>query len=411
MIPDKNNTYCHYPFKELAIKNYHGNKLLAAWPCCMMGNLPSEIGGTNSLIPDPHHYTPEELFQHPRYELLRNNLLNGVKDPACKVCWDQESRGLKSFRFFSNGAPDIEDGQLAVLDISTSNICNLRCRMCSPTSSNSLMIDYKEFSKKGEKYLDEIREVTNFFVKGSNFIAIDAVNSIQWQWLMENTEKIKMLKASGGEPFYDKKVLSLLDKYIETGNAKNTILNFHTNGTLIDDALIDKLNQFKSNVHNFSIDGFDKTYEYVRYPANFKELDKILRNYCKKIKTEGPLRVTMVLTSLNLFSVPNFVNWIYSVNNNTTVNFAEVYGFDRGTSLNRLPVSLLQRALEEIDKSHPLKPRDSKYDNLIIQIQNAINNNKENKELMLKEISYFDTSRNQNFRNFLDPILVQWLDS
>ena len=32
------DTYCHYPFKAIAIKDYKGDKLRSFWPCCMMGN-------------------------------------------------------------------------------------------------------------------------------------------------------------------------------------------------------------------------------------------------------------------------------------------------------------------------------------------------------------------------------------
>ena len=38
MKATKDNTFCSYPFRELAIKAFDKDKLIAAWPCCMMGN-------------------------------------------------------------------------------------------------------------------------------------------------------------------------------------------------------------------------------------------------------------------------------------------------------------------------------------------------------------------------------------
>lgn len=426
MKPDKNNTYCHYPFRELAMKEYENDKLIAVWPCCMMGNIRPD-GKPLSVIEDPSNLTPQEIYDHPRMQQLRENMINGKRDELCKVCWDQEDRGLLSFRHFSESSEIEEDNtRLSSVDISASNLCNLRCRMCTPRSSHSLMIDHDFFKKAGESdktypfnfILRDVAETTQFFSVWETNTPIPwrMTDSVQWKWLMENTDKIRTIKASGGEPFYDNKVIKLIDRYIETDNAKHTTLSFHTNGTLLSDELINKLNKFKSNLHNFSIDGYRSTYNYVRYPGNFDDLDKNLRNYWTKINPKGIFRVNMVLTSLNLLSVIDFVKWIDSIYTDNSINFAEVYGFDRGTSINRLPIFILQQVKNDIEKFYStfkkgLLKDDHKTKNLIQQINNAIENNKEDKRLMLKEIGFFDISRNQKFTDYLDPILINWLSS
>jgi hypothetical protein len=48
---------------------------------------------------------------------------------------------------------------------------------------------------------------------------------------------------------------------------------------------------------------------------------------------------------------------------------------------------------------------------LLNMIQDAIDNNQEDKQKMIKEIKLFDSSRNQNFRDYLHPNLISWLDS
>ena len=55
---------------------------------------------------------------------------------------------------------------------------------------------------------------------------------------------------------------------------------------------------------------------------------------------------------------------------------------------------------------------DEKYsdkDRAITFYKTALNENFFNKNKMLKEIVSFDKSRNQNFKDFLDPMLVDWL--
>ena len=106
---------------------------------------------------------------------------------------------------------------------------------------------------------------------------------------MENTNKIKVLKASGGEPFYDNKVIQLLQHYVKTGSAKNTMLIFHTNATQFNEENVAMLNQFKRNKHTFSIDGVGKTYEYIRYPAAFSETEESVKRYIKDVKNYDPI--------------------------------------------------------------------------------------------------------------------------
>ena len=85
-----------------------------------------------------------------------------------------------------------------------------------------------------------------------------------------------------------------------------------------------------------------------------------------------------------------------------------MYPFDRGTSLTSLPIYLLEDALNRIKD---FRVHDTQINNVRSMIQDAIRNNKENKQKMLAEITPFDLSRNQNFKDFLDPALVEWLTS
>ena len=83
-----------------------------------------------------------------------------------------------------------------------------------------------------------------------------------------------------------------------------------------------------------------------------------------------------------------------------------MYPFDRGTSLTSLPVYLLEDALDRIKDCYV---HDAQMNNVRSMIHDAIKNNKENKQKMLAEITPFDLSRNQSFKDFLDPALVKWL--
>ena len=55
--------------------------------------------------------------------------------------------------------------------------------------------------------------------------------------------------------------------------------------------------------------------------------------------------------------------------------------------------------------------KDNDVANLIRMIDDAIKHNKENKQLVKDECDLFDMSRNQSYRDFLHPMIVEWLDN
>lgn len=402
-------TYCRQPFREIAIKDFDGDKLKTFWPCCMMGNQINDNNDVNILdIVDAHLLTPQEMYDHPRMQQLRENLSNGIRDTACGVCWDQEDRGLKSFRQYYQEFTE-SDG-LSMIDITTSNICNLRCRMCTPTNSHQLMKDHQFFEKnkllhKAEFYLE----------RWSPSDPLNPLKSKQWDWLMDNTHQIKFLKASGGEPFYDNKVIQLLQRYVKTGAALDTTLSFHTNATQFNNnEIIDMLKQFKSNNHIFSIDGTEKIFEYIRYPGIFLELEESIIRYIQEIKNRGILQFTMVLTAHNVLNVDAYMSWAKKLDPMASFKFAEVYMFNRGIAIKHLPIKILKEAKKQAEK-HLYRSHSGIEDfdviNLIQQIENAIKYNAENKNKLKGETELFDLSRDQSYKDYLHPMLIEWMDT
>ncbi len=401
-------TYCKYPFKQIAIKDFENDKLRTFWPCCMMGNHIDDESSNRLGIENVHLLTPDEMYNHPRMAELRNNLSTGIKDLACKVCWQQEEKGLKSFREFSHDDEMPEGDGLSMIDISASNICNLQCRMCTPGASHQLMKDYNYFEKNG--LMPIVNSSINRFSKSD---VLRITESPQWNWLMNNTHQIKLIRASGGEPFYDNKVMQLLKKYVETGAAKDTILHFHTNATQFTDEVVDILKEFKSNKHAFSVDGYGKIYEYIRYPATFEQLQNSISNYINKLTNyDSILNFTMVVNAYNVLNIQDYAFWTQGISSKPSVVYGECYPLDRGISLIHMPIKLLTIAKDRVMYvlKNSVNLNNGHLENLITQIDFAINNNKENKKKMLDEITLFDLSRNQCYKNFLDPLLIEWLN-
>jgi len=396
-------THCTLPTKQLAFRHYEHGVLKNAWPCCnMMTDGYVEFG-----IPDVHLLTPQEIFDHPKMQELRDNLANGVRDPRCNVCWKMEDKGLKSYRQASleDRSPDNWDFGFRRVDLRVGNTCNLRCRMCDTYYSHSLMIDYRYFEKND--LLDEMKHTIDFPWTPTNQENNPADDDRQWQWLMEHTREITCIRASGGEPLYDRRMLDLLRRYIDSRRAGHTILHFHTNVTQMSDEILDMLSQFKKNDHDFSVDGTGLTYEYIRHGSSFELINSNIRRYLDRIQ---PLKLKLVMTvnSLNVLDVGNYLRWVKTFNYPYRIHFQPTGPYNRGIALHHMPVHLLETAMQRlIEGSGDNQEVDS---NLLRRIELAISNNKANRDKMLREITLFDRSRDQSYRYFLDHALVNWLD-
>lgn len=408
------DTFCIYPFTSLALKHFNNKGALESfWPCCMMGDPVDGQWEPNRLgIEGVNDMSPEEMFNHPRMKLLRDNLANGVKDSACAVCWKKEEHGITSFRQISlsdtsTTTPEfiervIENPTVEEIDISITNLCNLRCRMCAPSLSNSLVIDDDYFKKNG--MLDEVIKVTGWWNNISYSYKID--ESVTWDWLLNNTQQLKTVKMSGGEPFYNKHVIRFIDKCIEDDTAKNLTLAFRTNGTKFSKDIMEKLIKFKNNFHDISVDGFEKSHEYIRFPSTFESLDKSIRLYKSYISV--PMRLVYIVSIHNIMDIPKFIDWARSIDGNSNLMFSQIYSNERGIALKHLSVKLLNKAKEQL-LPYATMPGSHNINDVIAQIDDAIKFNKEDRSLALRETVLFDKSRNQSFEDYLNADIVDWL--
>jgi len=397
MKPEKNNTYCAYPFRSVMYLNWNNNKPESAWPCCFIGGWSQKQNADKNdiLLVDLDKKTPQEVFDSETYKKLRYDALNNIKNPLCSVCWDLESKNITSSRFYSQDSFYVEDGKISNMQIKLDNKCNLGCRSCNPSNSSYLEKDLKFFNG------NNIR-IDNFKQGKTN-----SQDSLVYEWLMNNTHKIKILSITGGEPFFSKKFYEIIDRYIETGDAKNTKIVTHTNGTLFNKKTIEKLNQFKKLQTSISIDSVDENYEYIRYPMNFFRLEKSIETLISNSTNLDFVVICLVMSSLNFNFLKKHEEWCKLIfKSNFKIFYSDMWDRNQGISIDNLNENLLNVAIkdaQDLDEKFTDKNRAIEF------YKSAIKNGFSNRQKMLKEIVAFDSSRKQNFKNYLDPMLVDWL--
>ncbi len=426
--PSKDNTFCYYPFYAMVFKLYDKNNLKAVAPCCMMHDTKNlHTNEFNSILnkEELKNLTPSEIFHHEKFEKLRNNLLNNIKDERCSTCWNLEDKGILSHRLYTRWQfPEEFNTDLKEIDISLSNKCNLACRMCNTGSSHQMLEDVDKLNKLSKLKLYE--NASDHSIRSHN-LPEDVKNNHLIKWIYNNTDKIKIFKASGGEPLYDKNILNLLRKFVKDGNSKNTELALHTNAVLITDEIIELMNQFRIQRHSFSIDGVDTTYDYIRHKSNFSMLEKNIKKWLKKSTNVYALNINLVISALNIGNIVDFLEWtslMFHDKIRCNIFMSEVRPHGRGIDIANLPNDYLMKVKKDItefqtgfetfrtkkyDYMHKGNYFHYEIDKVLSLLEQSLNYKDKNFSKLYGEITLLDETRNQSYADYLDTNLVDLL--
>jgi len=245
-------TFCPLPFIHF---NAYPDKKIK--PCCYSQSYFENTTLKNQSIVD--------AFNSDEYQKLRNDLLNGVKHKFCDVCWKTEDNGGESQRikwsnFYKGKTEEIiqntkPDGyyppNFVSLDLRPSNICNFKCRTCTPDFSTTWIDERTKFREiMGNEFEDYKTQVTSFDIP------------------QENIDKLEKIYFAGGEPLYMDGMYTFLDKI---KNKDKVELYFNTNFSIIkhkNQSVFDLFKDFKKIHFGISCDGYGAIGEYVR--TNFK---------------------------------------------------------------------------------------------------------------------------------------------
>ena len=234
------------------------------------------------------------------YQNIRSHMINEkVLPEVCNKCRTEEELGHYPYKrtyddlYKKLGQPriDIETGTgldtPISLDLRMNNLCNLSCRMCGPSASSQI--------EKEQKRHPELWPVPFGQSKQPTYNSYDASE------IIDNAGSIVDLRLLGGEPTVQPETKAILKKLIEIGNT-NIKLHITTNGTNINREFYNMLSKFTGFVSViFSIDGWDKTHEYIRGPAaDFKTIWKNLKKV-SELSNVSELKIQQTITILNVF--------------------------------------------------------------------------------------------------------------
>jgi hypothetical protein len=290
-------------------------------------------------------------IQSYRFEHFTNSPLD-----SCRVCTERNQLGVRAQRDALNelelkadldgSISSLSPADLLLLDLNLSNVCNLKCRMCSSLRSSSWKDDQKWLSER-------LAFIKPPEVPQNPHLTID----------LEKFSSLRYLILKGGEPLFDKSSRALIRKLVELGYAKKIVLTIFTNGVYAEQSLPD-LKEFGEINLVFSFEGTGGLYSYIRGGVNdFNSFHKAVRAAAvyKNIYT------TFMYTpqAYNIFDLPRAVEFVDSISKDffcnklsaTDINtsFGNILLEPSFLAINSIPENLRLKALQQIQRSASAK--------------------------------------------------------
>lgn len=269
--------------------------------------------------------TASKWFNSVPMQNIRQSMHGSQKISACSQCYQQENFGYESRRIkenfksviftelgfeksyqqspwhtrFENSKENgLTDNIPIDWHIDLGSECNYACKMCSAEASSKIASLLKKHGKYNGKivsnWTDDPVAYANFFQ------SIDETN-------------IKRIHFMGGEPTVSKKFFEIIDRLLEK-NRTEISLSFVTNGTNLNDELINKLKKFANIDIEISIESLYINNDYIRQGCNIEKLIKTLLH----LKSQQDDKLQIVLRTvpqlLSIYTYPELIEWAYDNN-------------------------------------------------------------------------------------------------
>ena len=294
-------------------------------------------------------HTVEEILSSRYMNNLRNQMRSGQDPIGCDSCVKIECAGGESRRMLSPyrleniwGLIDWESDSvdnLGYIGGHLGNLCNLKCRICSPKFSSALASEELSQVPNGEVKLHPTYKIlnnTNWAIKKKDL----------WDSLKDKPQ-IKNFEFLGGEPFMLKHNLDFMQYLLDTQRSKECIFDFTSNGTLYPE-IFDRADQFKRLVVTLSIDNIEDRFEYERSGADWNALLDTVQKFIQ-VKSKNPtfkIGVGIAVNIQNVLYLPELITWIqqqkfdhyyYSIiNNPACMSITQLTSVARKLVLNKL---------------------------------------------------------------------------
>jgi hypothetical protein len=269
---------------------------------------------------------PYDFFNFPEIKETRKKMKDGIKDNECQYCWEIEKNNPYSDRHFQSFQiqnrydeivkmdPLKDDIIPSYLEVSFSNLCNMKCTYCNPNFSSRWEGDIKQY---GDYHNENNIPSKRHPVKPSK--NADVFLKKFKEFFPQIIKNLTVLRITGGEPTIQDELYDILN-YIENNPQPNLTLCINTNlcpPVKKFNNLIDKLKIINDKVKQIfiytSCDSSGEHAEFIREGLNYQTWKHNCHTILKEIKNCN-LNIMCTFNNLcltNEFKV--FINDVYDM--------------------------------------------------------------------------------------------------
>ena len=322
MSQETGKTFCILPWVHMTLFPEGSVKL-----CCKATDSVNKDGEFLSL----QSQGLDAIWNSEYMRETRKRMVEGKGVKACANCYHLEKTMGESYRTYQNArwkatlGPKfdslVEESKRLDLvaqeppvfyQLMPGNLCNLKCRMCSPTFSSLIERDHVHSRWTGPALGSEGSPVVFHSPAGASDRGVDRLPNGPWYrddaWvrevLLKNVRQVRSLYFTGGEPMIEKQVENILEHLIAEGVAGSVDIELNTNATIVRDAMLERLQRFKGLNIGLSLDAYGRYHEYIRYPARWRVIE---RNVEKLAAIASDRFIVVANPVLQVYNVLNIV--------------------------------------------------------------------------------------------------------
>ena len=307
--------FCNFPWRH----NYvHPNGKFRL--CCTT----SQDIVTNDQYHSFHASTHsvDEYWNSNRMKQIRVNMMKGIKVKDCIKCYQQDDANVDSLRstlnmeeYINNTAQDGTFRRSAdTMQLQMTNICNLKCKMCSQMYSHMNGLELLEMGKVNPDWLLWVKK------QGANVNNWTNELGVKQEWYKNEDYKIKMfehisqniryLNVVGGEPTLVPEFYEMFEHCEKQGTLGDKSITLVTNLTNTNEKLTKYLPKLKKWSIWASVDGVGERTEYIRYPSKWTKVLESLDFY-KNLgkKSNGQITLSPAIQLLNVDQLDSIIEW------------------------------------------------------------------------------------------------------
>lgn len=383
LSPDRlldTKTICPLPWMHLAILNSTNGG--SAHACCVYKE---KIGYVSDA-------KLNDLFYSDQMRDLREQFSHGQRPSGCSHCWRLEENNIVSNRqwvldFYKQDlfSDWIDDPKIRSIDFRASNVCNFKCRICTPLSSSLIAKEKIAHSTAPDVRLnlENINNKAKWYDASPEFM----------EQMLDLLPDIINIDFYGGEPFLLKQLPRFLLKVIESNHADHIRLHFNTNGSIYPIEIIPYLTKFRQVDISISIDSIGKQFEFER-GGSWKVIEENYLKFSSLPTGQFNVSVMPTVNIQNVLYLDSLFTWADQAGARIIVNYVD----DPVFNIDNLTLDAKKLVIEKY-QNHP----NPELRSIAERVSNSPGS--DGKEF-IKKMQFLDQIREQNFLNSHKEIAI-----